>query len=347
MRLGPTADEEWFARTVRALLEHRCTPQDVRSGFARKRWEELAEAGVTGLLVPEEHGGLGLGAGALVAVAEAVGGACAPEPVVEAAVAATLLAGVEADDRAAKWLRELAAGAAVAAVRLPVGDPRAGDGPGAVPVAHAAHADFVLVVDGHALYGRSAADARISPAVGVDPGRGLAHIDISTWSGGPLVAPHDRTVTRAAWLGAIGAAADLLGAARAMLELTVRYAGQREQFGQAIGSYQAVKHRLADVLIAVEFAHPVVLRAAYSFDHDLPSAGRDAAMAKVFASDAADLAARSCLQVHGAIGYAEECDLVLWLRRVWALSAAWGDAAHHRAAVAADLLGPAPAPLCP
>ncbi|GAA1900138.1 acyl-CoA dehydrogenase [Streptantibioticus ferralitis] len=346
MRLGPTADEELFARTVRALLERRCTPRDVRAGFARKRWEELAETGVTGLLVSEEHGGLGLGAGALVAVAAAGGRACAPEPVVEAAVAAALLAGVDAD-RAAKWLRELAAGTAVAAVRLPVGGPRTGGGPGAVPVAHAAYADLVLVVDGHALHVCPAADACIGPVAGVDPGRGLAHVDISTLSGEPPVALREWTVTRAGWLGAIGAAADLLGAARAMLELTVRYAGQREQFGRAIGSYQAVKHLLADVLIAVEFAHPVVLRAAYSFDHDLPSAGRDAAMAKVFASDAADLAARSCLQVHGAIGYTEECDLVLWLRRVWALSAAWGDAAHHRAAVAADLLGPAPAPPCP
>ncbi|MDF3293423.1 acyl-CoA dehydrogenase family protein [Streptomyces silvisoli] len=339
MRLASTADEELFARAVRALLERRCTPQDVRAGFARKRWEELAEIGVTGLLVPEEHGGLGLGAGALVAVAEEAGRACAPEPVVEAAVAAALLAEVDEDGRAAEWLRALAAGTAVPAVRL--------TGPGAAPVAHAAYADFLLVADGDRLYGRSAADAGVSAARGVDPGRGLGYVDMSMWSDGPLAVRQERVVSRAARLGTVGAAADLLGAVRAMLDLTVSHARQRHQFGRPIGSYQAVKHQLADVLIAVEFAQPVVLRAAFSHDHDLPSAGRDAAMAKVFASDAADLAGRSCLQVHGAIGYTEECDLALWLRRVWALSAAWGDAAHHRAVVAADLLGPAPAPPCP
>ncbi|MCQ4042339.1 acyl-CoA dehydrogenase family protein [Streptantibioticus rubrisoli] len=339
MRLAPTADEELFARTVRAVLERRCAPREVRAGFARGRWAELAEIGVTGLLVPEEHGGLGLGAGALVAVAEEAGRACAPEPVVEAAVAATLLARVDADGRAREWLRALAVGAAVPAVRLA--------GPGTAPVAHAAHANFVLVADGDTLYGRSAAEAYIHPAPGVDPGRGLAYVDMSMSPDGLLAVRQEQAVTRAARLGAIGAAADLLGAARAMLDLTVRHARQRHQFGRPIGSYQAVKHQLADVLSAVEFAHPVVLRAAYSHEHGRPSAGRDAAMAKVFASDAADLAARSCLQVHGAIGYTQECDLVLWLRRVWALSAAWGDAAHHRAAIAADLLGPAPAPPCP
>jgi hypothetical protein len=103
VRLAPTADEELFARTVRGLLQRRCTPRDVRAGFARGRWTELAEIGVTGLLVPEEHGGLGLGAGALVAVAEEVGRACAPEPVVEAAVAAMLLARVDPRTRTSSW----------------------------------------------------------------------------------------------------------------------------------------------------------------------------------------------------------------------------------------------------
>ncbi len=339
MRLAPTADEELFARTVRDLLARRCTPRDVRAGFARKRWDELAEIGVTGLLVPEEHAGLGLGAGALVAVAQEMGRACAPEPVLEAAVCATLLAQADTDDRAAEWLRALAAGAAVPAVQL--------TGLDSAPVAHATHADFVLVVEGDTLYGRSAADAHPRPAPGVDPGRGLGFIDMSMLVDGPLAVRQGPAIARAARLGAIGAAADLLGAARAMLDLTVRHARQRHQFGRPIGSYQAVKHRLADVLIAVEFAQPVVLRAAYSHEHDRPSARRDAAMAKAFASDAADLAARSCLQAHGAIGYTEECDLALLLRRVWALSAAWGDAAHHRAVVAEDLLGPAPAPPCP
>ncbi|MCQ4080677.1 acyl-CoA dehydrogenase family protein [Streptomyces sp. RB6PN25] len=343
MRLGHDRDQQLFAASVRALLGRECMPEHARAGFSPKRWEALAGIGVPGLLVPGQYGGLGLGAGELAAVAEEAGRACAPEPVIEAAVAAALLthaADGKDTGRAADWLRALADGGATAAVALCP----------AAPVAHAVHADFVLVARDDALYGMPAAAARIVPVGGVDPGRALGRIDTVVRAPGAallLATGQGAALAEAARLGAIAAAADLLGSARAMLDLTVQYAGRREQFGRSIGTYQAVKHKLADVLTAIEFARPTVLRAAHSYDHALPSAARDAAMAKVFASDAADLAARACLQVHGAIGYTEECDLSLWLRRVWALSSAWGDAAHHRAAVADDLLGPDPAPACP
>lgn len=382
MRLAPTGDDLLFARTTRDLLAARCTPADVRAGFSRERWQALAAIGATGLLVPEAEGGLGLGdqcrgAQSLVALTEEAGRACLPEPLLEAAVAAVLLAAQQegpgpATDRT-RLLRGLADGAVTVAVSVPATRPAGSPGPEGVVVAHAAYADHVLLVtdDGILMDCVQGSDQgcvpdrgpdrapeenpRRRPAVpGVDPGRALGRVlgRVVAGEGGrpPVVLARGCGAAgeRAGRLGAIGAAADLLGAAAAMLERTVEYARQRVQFGRAIGTQQAVKHQLADVLLALEFARPVVARAAYSYDLELPSEVRDAAMAKVFATEAAQTAARTCLQVHGAIGYTDECDLALWLRRVWALSAGWGDVAHHRAAVAADLLAPnGPSPSCP
>ena len=132
--------------------------------------------------------------------------------------------------------------------------------------------------------------------------------------------------------------------AERMIEMTAEYAREREQFGQPIGSFQAVKHLLADALLRLEFARPAVYRAAWSVAHGEPTRARDASMAKAFASEAARAAARVALQVHGAIGYTWEHDLHLWMKRAWALAAAWGDAAWHRERVAQWLLGPLPGP---
>ena len=126
----------------------------------------------------------------------------------------------------------------------------------------------------------------------------------------------------------LACAAQLLGLGRALLEMSVAYAKQRVQFGQPIGRYQAIKHKLADAYIALEFARPLLYHAAQP---------RDISAAKVACGDAAYLAARTALQVHGAIGYTEECDLGLYFTKVRALLGAWGTAAEHRARIMAAL----------
>jgi alkylation response protein AidB-like acyl-CoA dehydrogenase len=103
------------------------------------------------------------------------------------------------------------------------------------------------------------------------------------------------------------------------------HAGQRQQFGQPIGAFQAVKHHLATALVDVQFALPLVERAAISLATGDPDAAHHAAIAKAFAAEAVEAAASHAIQVHGAIGYTWECDLHLWMKRTWALSAAWGD----------------------
>lgn len=138
---------------------------------------------------------------------------------------------------------------------------------------------------------------------------------------------------RAAARGATGAAAMAVGAGEAMIAQAVDHATTREQFGVPIGTFQAVKHHLATALVDVRFALPLVERAAHSLATGASDAPRHASTAKAFATEAADAAARHALQVHGAIGYTWECDLHLWMKRAWALMAAWGDAEHHWQAV--------------
>ena len=126
-------------------------------------------------------------------------------------------------------------------------------------------------------------------------------------------------------------AAQLLGAGRALLEASVSHAGQRSQFGRPIGSFQAVKHQLADVAIGLEFARPLLDAAAVTLTP------RDVSAAKIACTGAAQRAARAALQVHGAIGYTQEHDLHLWLTKVRALAGAWGSQAAHRTRVLAAL----------
>jgi alkylation response protein AidB-like acyl-CoA dehydrogenase len=130
---------------------------------------------------------------------------------------------------------------------------------------------------------------------------------------------------------ALACSAQLLGLGEALLAASVGYVKQRKQFGRAIGEYQALKHALADVRIGLDFARPLVLGAAVT------GSSRDASAAKVATAEAAYAAARTALQVHGAIGYTAEHDLSLWLLKVRALVGAWGSHADHRSRILASL----------
>src|SRR5439155_26410495 len=137
---------------------------------------------------------------------------------------------------------------------------------------------------------------------------------------------------------ALATAAELCGLGQHLIAVTVEYVKVRRQFGSPVGSFQAVKHMLADAHLGIEFARPVVYRAAWSMARGRPDRSVHVSMAKAMASEAALRAARAALQCHGAIGYSFEYDLHLWMKRVWALAAAWGDAAWHRARVASAVL---------
>ena len=140
-------------------------------------------------------------------------------------------------------------------------------------------------------------------------------------------------------LGALMTAAQLIGLAEAMLDQAVEYAKIRNQFGQPIGAFQAVKHQLADGRVKVDFATPTVWRAAQAMDDDHPHASVLVSHAKIAASDAAWAISETAIQVHGAMGYTYEVDLHFWMKRSWALAGAWGDRAFHMKRVADAIIG--------
>ncbi len=228
-------------------------------------------------------------------------------------------------DWSVPWLAGLAAGDLIATAALPPWLPWAVD---------TGAAGLVLLAEGDVLR-LAAPGARYRS---VDPGRSLSPVTGGqVLARGPAVAG---AVARALDAGALACAAQLLGAGRALLEASVRHAGQRAQFGRPVGAFQAVKHQLADVAIGLEFAGPLLDAAAAALDAGSGDAARDVSAAKVACTDAARRAARAALQVHGAIGYTEEHDLHLWLLKVRALAGAWGSQAEHRARVMAAISVP-------
>jgi alkylation response protein AidB-like acyl-CoA dehydrogenase len=267
-------------------------------------WAQLTDLGVTALVVPERFDGIGAHPVDLVVALERLGRWCVPGPVAESiAVAPILLA---EDERSAG----LAGGELIATVALPPQVPRAVD---------ADSAGLVLVADEGSVRD-GAAGARHES---VDPSRKLFDVN-------PSGEARQADVARAYEFGVLATAAQLVGAGQAMLDASVEYAKQRSQFGTVIGTYQAIKHKLSDVHIALELARPLVYGAALSLGENSGDTARDVSAAKVAASEAALLAARSALQTHGAIGFTQEHDLSLWLLRVQALRSAWGDPAVHR-----------------
>jgi alkylation response protein AidB-like acyl-CoA dehydrogenase len=299
---------------VRDFLDKECPPSVVREAWSNDDgrsglWGKLGEMGVLGVLAPEARRGLGGDFLDLVLLLEETGRAALPEPVVEhAAVAVPELVDATA----------AAVGEVTVTVQLP--------GSGLVPYGDSA--DLVML-DGGACV--PADELGLERRMSVDRSRRLFEVGRARRSTAP---PRPVAFDR----GALGTAAQLLGLAQHMLDVSVEHATHRHQFGAPIGSFQAVKHRLADVRLALEFARPVVYRAAYSVAGGDPESGLHVSMAKAYASEAALVAARAALQVHGAIGYSYEHDLHLWMKRAWALAATWGDAAFHRARVARAIL---------
>jgi alkylation response protein AidB-like acyl-CoA dehydrogenase len=299
-----------FAASIDSALGAADVPGAVRAwgdgdaGPGRKVWARLAELGVTALAVPEQFGGIEADPVDLMVAMERLGRWCVPGPVTESIAVAPIL--LSEDDRSAA----LAVGALTVTVALPPQVPRAvaADAAGLALLASDKRVTEAIIGQGH--------DS-------LDPSRRLFDVTASgtAW---------DADVVRAYEFGVLATAAQMVGAGQAMLNLAVDYAKQRTQFGRVIGSYQAIKHKLADVHIAVDLARPLIYGAALSLADGSADTARDVSAAKVAAAEAALLAARSALQVHGAIGFTSEHDLSLWLLRVQALRAAWGDPAVHR-----------------
>ncbi|RVW06590.1 acyl-CoA dehydrogenase family protein [Rhodococcus spongiicola] len=329
MKFSLSTEQRDFADSLRGLLAGANTPAVVRAwgendtASGRALLQQLAETGVTALAVPEEFDGIGAHPADLAVAFIELGRAAVPGPILETAAAVPVLLSSLGDHQLAKrFLPGIAEGSTLASLVFEPSTPRALDGDLADPVLRVSGDTLELV----------RASTRLES---VDPARRLFEVEpVETLAQGPDVA----TAAQKAYdLAVLAVSAQLIGAGHAMIDLSTEYAKNRSQFGRVIGSFQAVKHHLADALVAVEMATPLVYGAAISIAEGAATVGRDVSAAKVAAADAAYLASRKALQVHGAIGYTLECDLSLWLTKVRALQSAWGTAAAHRARIASAL----------
>ena len=351
-----TDTEEALRDSVRRLFADRCPPESVMSVYDpapqdfSPLWHALAaDLGMAGLLVPEEIGGAGASAREAAVVMEEIGRAVAPVPFLSSAVLATV-ALLEVGDT--ETVKELAAGSLTAALAVPLStapdDPIAGVSVNAsgltgrvTCVAGVSEADVLVVPaagpDGLELHtvARDATGVDVSPLLTLDMTRPLVDLEFSSAGSSRVgTAPAEAAVRAALLTGAALLASEQLGIAQWCFDTTLAYAKQRKQFGRAIGSYQAIKHRLADLWIEVNAVAPTARYAADTCarrDDDAPIA---AAVAQAYCSGAAVHAAEECVQLHGGIGMTWEYPAHLYLKRAKSDQLAFGTAYRHRARLA-------------
>jgi alkylation response protein AidB-like acyl-CoA dehydrogenase len=324
-------DQLLFQESVRDFLVNEVTPERIRAGWETDSgrddalWQQLTELGLVGMTVPEEFGGLGMSELDFVLLAQECGYVALPEPLVHTALVAVPLLKDIGGDLAAQWLPRIAAGEARVIVGLQQN----------LLVEDAHVADLLLLQHGGALYAFTPEQVELRYNESVDPSRKLYAVDIKA-DVTPLAEGETAAELAAASLnrGALGCAAQALGLAQRMVDISVQYTSERQQFGKVIGSFQAVKHHMANVAVRLEYAKAPVHRAAYSIANREEIAGHAVSQAKLMACEAANLAAKNSIQVHGAMGYTWEVDLHIFMKKAWALANTWGDAGYHKARIA-------------
>ena len=334
MNFDFTDDQQAIKRTANEMLAARFKPERVRELAEAGRhddgaWKEMAELGWAGIFIDEAHGGQGLGIVELVILMEELGYALAPVPFLSNAAAGLALQFAGTDEQKERWLPGIASGEA----RGTVGVVRDGEAR-LVPDADSAEVIVLIGLDGSAGV-VPASDADIESFEGLDPTRRFARVraDGGEPLGGDPFAAGDRIAT--------ALSAETVGVAQKAMEMAVEYARDRKQFGRAIGSYQAVSHRCAQMLLETEGSRSAAYYAAWCADSEPESLPAAASMAKAYSSDAGWRVCGSSLQVHGGIGFTWEHDLHFYLKRAKTNAILYGSASEHRERIAELTLEPA------
>ena len=331
MRFAPTEQQEQLASNIASILEKECSGEALQlagegsSGRISGLWETLSETGLMGIAVPEEFGGLGMGSSDLVFILEELGRSACPEPVAEhAGIAAPLIARWAQNEVAQEILEESATGSRKLTVASSI-DAR---------VVSVEKSDLILLSKENQLHAVPTKEILHTPMTSIDPRYKTSTVE---WSPTPktLISEEPEAIEDMTNRGALSAAAQAVGVAQKLLEMTVSYVSERKQFGKPVGTNQAVKHHCSDMAILIEFARPLVQVASWAIDNERSptenfTVSGEVSAAKALASEAVELACRSALQCHGAIGYTVEHDLQIWLKRGWILASTWGDALFHR-----------------
>lgn len=343
-----TEDQIAFRDAVSRFFMTEAAPEQLRevwetgAGRSAALRKKIAEQGLTALSVPEAEGGLGLGDVDWSLMTQELGYYAIPDSLADTAYLAPGLLGRLPDGHPlrAQWLPRVVDGSSRIAIGHPVNP----------WVADAHLADLLLLAHptpaGCELHAVPRDAVELTALPSIDASRRLFEV---RWQPGAATRVLDGAAGQPLWDATLDRAAlnvggQLVGLAQRMLDLATDYAAQRKQFGKPIGSFQAIKHHLADVVTKIEFARPVLYRAAAALAAGEAGAAVRASHAKLACADAAWTAARKAIQVHGAMGYTWEVDLQMFMKRAWVLDAAWGDRAFHRARLGAALLDAEPMP---
>ena len=325
-------DQLLLQQSVRDFLRKEVSPALIRelwaseSGRSDALWAQLTGLGLVGLTVPAAHGGLGMNELDCVLPAEECGYVALPEPLLHTVLIAVPLLTSLGGELAASWLPRIAAGSARVAIGLEENQ--------WLEDAHVA--DLLLLQKGAGLHALAPTEVELRPNESVDPSRKLFAVKFAATAANRVSA--DPALLQATMnRGALAAAAEALGLAQRMLDNTVQYTTERSQFGQPIGSFQAVKHHLADVAVRLQYARAPVYRAAWAVAQNPAAAAVAVSHARLAACAAADLAARHSIQCHGAMGYTWEADLHIFMKKAWALANTWGDSGFHKSRIAAAI----------
>jgi alkylation response protein AidB-like acyl-CoA dehydrogenase len=325
MRFTLSEDQQEIKRTARDLLTSRSTWEKVRTNAEAARyddalWSELCELGWPGIAVSEENGGQGLGVVELATLLEELGYACATVPLLGSVLAALAIEHAGSEAQRSEWLPRLASGEARGALGLVRGD-------AAELVPDAAGADVVVLLDGPSA--TLVEGGAVEAVDAIDPTRRYGRVAASggTALEGDVGAAHDRAL--------VTVSAGLVGVAQRALDMTVEYVKERKQFGVPVGTFQAVQHKAAQMLLDAEGGRSATYFAAWAADAEPAQLPGAASIAKAWTSDAGRSATSTAIQLHGGIGFTWEAD-VHWLFKRAQLDAAFlGGAGTHRARVAA------------
>ncbi len=365
MNFGFTEEQELLRAEVRKFLDEHAPLEQVRKwmetpeGFSRELWKQIAELGWPGLLVPEPHGGAGLGFVDLTVVLEETGRTLLPSPLLATTLAAATIRDAGSSAQQARWLPSLADGSAIGTVAVleaqghldPAGillrGTRQGDAWLLAGEKHfvldAGAADLFVVAFrsgnapealGLAVIECQTQGVRVRTTSNLDATRRLGTLRLDA-----VRVPTDRVLgepgaaapalARLLDRGAAAVTAEMIGAAEGALALTVTYAKQREQFGSPIGRFQGVKHPLAEMYVDVESFKSLLYYAAWALDESPEEVPRAVSLAKAYASEAFARIGLDTVQLHGGIGYTWEYDAQLYLKRSKWARPAFGDAAYH------------------
>ena len=330
MDFGLSEEQELLQETVRTFARGECPEPRLRAIYDSEKaydpalWQGLVELGVSGLIAPETYGGAGLDLLEAALVAEVLGGSALPAPYLGHTLASLALRLGGTTAQQARWLPELASGRALGTVALGEGDH------GWLPegwrteltdagltgckdwVPFAEYADLLIVgIAGGGLALVEGGTAAIEAVDSVDRTRPVHR---ATWNRA-TAEPLGLAASRLCEAGSVLLAADAFGAASKLIEMTRDYVQTREQFGQPLARFQAVKHQLADMLTETEPTRALWWFAAHAFDHRPAEAPLAAAQAKAHGTDVAMEVARAAFELHGGIGFTWECDVQFWFKR--------------------------------